>query len=251
MNHRELDDRALLTLARDGSAPAFAVLVYRHLPRVDHLIERDDDLFKARKKVFVHAMRKLDAATEPFGEWIEDLAASALPVTPHADRTRAATDTPDTSGDSDAPLTSGATHTPDATHDSDGPHVSGATRHEREIEPDAVERGTDVPAGTPADIDSLWRELAPRWPNGRRPVQVPTIVGWLATLVVTIALSAAVPWITLGQFDNDQPIPALRAFPIDADIGVATPDDDEEEPDEPEPLPTYEFPVPPEEDVEP
>ena len=248
MDHRELDDRALLTLARDGSAPAFAVLVYRHVGRVDRLISGDVDLLKARTKVFVRAMRRLNDATEPFGEWIEELAASALSVassdTSPADRAPGATDT------SDSPRSADEAESSDAAQTSHAPHAPNATLTQEDDVATTLERRTDTPVGTPTDIDTLWRELAPRWPNGRRPVQVPTVVAWLATLVVTIALSAAVPWITLGQFDSDQAIPALRAFPIDADIGVVTPDEDEEEPDEPEPLPTYEFPVPPEEDVE-
>lgn len=225
MDHSDLDDRALLTLAKDGSAPAFAVLVHRHLPVVDAVLGTRADRDRARVKVFVNAMRRLDQATDPFEVWIDRIAREAIRG-------------PRGSADADDDRAPAARSTA-----ARAVHTSG-TRADDPADAPADDDAADV--ADAAARDRLWRELARRWPNGRRPLRVPSLVTWLATLIMTIGLSAAVPWITLGQFDAKDAIPALRAFPIDSQGSPATPDQTSEE--EPEPLPTYEFPTPPSEE---
>lgn len=100
------------------------------------------------------------------------------------------------------------------------------------------------------ELDALWARLRARWPNGRRRMLPSHALAWIATLVVTVAVSAAVPWLALGTFAEEPSIPELRSFPVDAAPEPEEEPAEVEEPVEETPLPTYEFPVPPE-DLEP
>lgn len=203
VDHSNLDDQALVELAQRGSAPAFAVLMYRCIDDVEAALAPTSDRAAARRTTFLRAMRELDSASGEFTPWVTAIAR-------------------DVAASSKTPARS-----------------DGDPRRVDETEPPTV--GVEG-----AEIDHLWRDLAPRWPSGRRPIIIPTFAVWLATLVVTVALSAAVPWITLGQFDDADGIPALRAFPIDSPGSPAavTPEPD----DERDPLPTFVFPSPPDSD---
>ncbi len=207
MQHRVRSDPELLALARRGSDSAFAVLVHRHGPRVIRAASGGQDPVDHAVRVFTTAMRRLDDAPDDLTGWIDAIASE---------------------GDHPS-LSDGA-----AAREPDGAAVSTSG------DTTSINDAGHLPDDIDATIDAIWAQLTSRWPNGRRRMRVSPAVTWAITIVVTVAVSAAVPWLVLGSFPHEPDIQELRAFPIDDD---PTP---EPEPGE-QPLPTFEFPVPPEE----
>lgn len=205
-------DAHLVEQARQGVAAAFAVLVHRHAHAV-----YDPAAPNPRKKAvttLVSAMQRLndDRAHANFETWLSQLSADADASDMAAGGDGRTNDTTDAAGD--------------------------------------VAASADSGAFTADDIDAIWSQLARRWPNGRRSIRVPHGAVWVATVVVTITVSAAVPWLLLTQFGEEPSIQELRSFPIydERDQEPAGVDDLDDAED---PLPTFEFPTPPEETIEP
>jgi hypothetical protein len=87
--------------------------------------------------------------------------------------------------------------------------------------------------------DEVWAELAVRWPTGRVPRRH-DLLQRLALVAGLVAISALVPTlILLADQQESEPLEELRAFPLQAAVEVA-------EPDEAEPLPAFTFPTVPE-----
>lgn len=199
MRLRDLPDAALVQLARDGQASAFASLMHRHAAHVRAAASSTHPT-DAVTSTFTRAMRHLDdprAATDTRA-WLE-----ALAVRDHTSQGAA------------------------------GGHEAAAP--------------TPQPVAPPldqAELDEVWRELAARWPDGRVRRPLPAIVWWLLAAVLLVVLAAAIPWLVLGRDPGGVPLEELRAFPVTdtqaADPGPVT------EPEPEEPLPSFEFPIPPE-----
>jgi hypothetical protein len=95
-----------------------------------------------------------------------------------------------------------------------------------------------VPLGE-EERDEVWAELAVRWPTGRVP-RHHDLLQRLALVAGLVAISALVPTlILLADQQESEPLEELRAFPLQAAVEVA-------EPDEAEPLPAFTFPTVPE-----
>lgn len=98
----------------------------------------------------------------------------------------------------------------------------------RRSEPLAVPDLDDVAPLPTADVDAIWAALAPRWPTGRRPVQVPRWVGAVALVIVLLVLSVAIPALLLVTADDEQgpaPLAEVVAEPLEEDdLPVTTPD---------------------------
>jgi hypothetical protein len=98
--------------------------------------------------------------------------------------------------------------------------------------------GRDEPATVPppvgATLDHVWRDLAERWPDGKRPRRRHPILAGIAIALGAIALGVGVPTIVLGLPDApEEPPESVRAQPLE-EVPV----------DEPEPIdmPDFEFP---------
>jgi hypothetical protein len=125
-----------------------------------------------------------------------------------------------------------------------------ASRHAGTAEASTAPRSGE--AAPPIDLDAAWSRLATRWPRGRSEPTLPPALAWTAAVLATVALGAGVPWLTLGPLGDEPELHQLRAFPIDDDrdpVDTQASVDEDEEQDEP--LPTYQFPVPPADRVEP
>lgn len=208
MTFAERSDAELLALAREGVAPAFAVLLHRHGPTVLTLAEpADPDPVGATVATFVRAMRGL--ADTPPGDvrrWLLELAAEEI------------------EGELTVPP-------PGAS----GGDTDGGT------ETATITRTT---ARTDERLDEVWAELALRWPNGRVPRHVPSWAIWLLTTLLLMGAAVALPWLVLGaSADDDLAIEELRASPVLEDLTFQ----EEVIEEQPEELPTFEFPEPPEE----
>jgi hypothetical protein len=106
---------------------------------------------------------------------------------------------------------------------------------------------TDGAPPDAATIDTIWSQLRQRWPHGRRRRIPSHAVSIAATIVVTVAISAAIPWFVLGGYGDQPTIQDLRAFIVESrDAPAESVDIDEADEPEEQPLPTFEFPVPPE-----
>jgi hypothetical protein len=96
------------------------------------------------------------------------------------------------------------------------------------------EEPTEVPEPVAASLDHLWRDLAERWPDGRRPRRRHPVLRAIAIAVGCVALGVGVPTVVLGLPDAaEEPPVSVRAEPLE-----------DAPPDEPEPvdLPDFEFP---------
>jgi hypothetical protein len=84
-------------------------------------------------------------------------------------------------------------------------------------------RGRTAPpaASPPLDgpqVDALWAQLGPRWPNGRAPRRrLPTWLRWASLTVVLMALAVLIPYVTIttGQAAN---VPDTGAEPLRAGL---------------------------------
>lgn len=81
MELRGRDDTELVELAQSGIAPAFAVLVHRHAPRLLTAVADDPDPLATATDVFAAAMRRLPDRDPraPFGAWTLELADRPAP----------------------------------------------------------------------------------------------------------------------------------------------------------------------------
>jgi hypothetical protein len=96
------------------------------------------------------------------------------------------------------------------------------------------EEPADVPPPVDASLDHLWRDLAERWPDGRRPRRRHPIVRGIAIAVGAVALGVGVPTVVLGLPDAaEEPPESVRAEPLE-DVPTEEP--------EPVDLPDFEFP---------
>ncbi len=210
MDHRIRSDEELLSLARRGSDAAFAVLVRRCVDDVDAVVRGAASPLDETVAVFRTAMREL-AHGAPDGDvrrWFVELAEA-----------RAAATTTDEPADPEGSAP-----------------AAGRTA------------ASSRPAGEQVDVDAVWSQLAPLWPDGNRRREVRPLAIWAVTVLVTIALSAGIPWFVLGRGPSTMHVDELRAFPIQ--VGQPEPEPEEPEIEEPS-LPVFEFPVPPEDLEEP
>lgn len=81
MRYDEREDRELVELAKDGWAPAFAVLVHRHAPRVLAASSGGRDPYDATLATFTDAMRRLPDrdSGSAFGPWVLSLSGQLAP----------------------------------------------------------------------------------------------------------------------------------------------------------------------------
>lgn len=107
-------------------------------------------------------------------------------------------------------------------------------------QPVAIGSRTPPPLEAP-ELDHVWGELAPRWPDGRVARRFPHWLGRSALVVVLAALAVLVPYSVLSVVDEDdgpQVLPSVVARPLEEE---ATPPEPEEPPEE-EPPPPFTFP---------
>jgi len=164
MSDTERDDEELLARAREGDAPAFAVLVHRHAAtlRAAAAATSGAAAVATVRRTFLRAMRRLDRADPADVEgWLLRLQGTPL------DEEAAARA---------APLAN-------------------------------------------AELDELWRELAPCWPRGRRRRRLPRWVAQVSLVLVLLALAVAVPYALLVTAvetveQGPDPIAEVVAVPI-------------------------------------
>jgi len=206
MSDTDLDDGELLARAREGDAPAFAVLVHRHAATL-------------------HAAASASSGSAAGASGATDAASGT---------TDAASDTADA-----------ASGTTDAAGDPGGGAAALTTvrrtflramRRLDRADPTDVEGWLLEVQGTPldadaaaraaplasAELDELWRELAPRWPRGRRKRRLPRWIAQVALVLVLLALAVAVPYALLvTAVEEADPSPD----PIAEVVGVPIVDD--------------------------
>lgn len=186
MSDAERDDEELLTRAREGDAPAFAALVHRH-------------------GATLHAAA---------------IAASG-PASGAADT---ASGTADAAGDPSDGAAALATvrrtflRAMRRLDRADPADVEGWLLEVQRtpLDEDAAARAAPLAS---AELDELWRELAPCWPRGRRRRRLPRWVAQVALVLVLLALAVAVPYALLvtavDETDHGpDPIAEVVAVPI-------------------------------------
>lgn len=221
MNHADRSDRELLTLAREGAAPAYAVLLHRYGHEILDLAAHDADPVGATTATFVRGMRQLHKADD------SDVRAWLL--------TQAMKEIDGQVVMPEAQTAEGPPKSRDAAAGSPGPQLGPSSP-----------TSDDMPYGpalvTDDTLDDIWAELALRWPSGRVPRYLPSWVIWLVTTILLLVIAVALPWVVLGRGTTEDTVQQLRAIPMIDELNT------QQEPIEPgveEPLPTSEFPSAP------
>ena len=186
------DDEELLARAREGDAAAFAVLVHRHAATL-------------------HA-----AATATSG--------AADPTSDAATDATDATDAAGGLGDRTSALTTVRRTFLRAMRRLDRADPADVEGWLLELQRTPLDEDAAAHAAplANADLDELWRELAPCWPRGLRRRRLPRWVAQVALVLVLLALAVAVPYALLitavEEADNGpEPIAEVVAVPVDDD----------------------------------
>lgn len=186
MSDAERDDEELLARAREGDAPAFAALVHRHGATLHAAAIAAS---RAASGAADSASGTADAAGDP-----SDGAAALATVRRTFLRAMRRLDRADPA-DVEGWLLE-VQRTP--------------------LDEDAAARAAPLAS---AELDELWRELAPCWPRGRRRRRLPRWVAQVALVLVLLALAVAVPYALLvtavDETDHGpDPIAEVVAVPI-------------------------------------
>jgi len=104
---------------------------------------------------------------------------------------------------------------------------------------DADASDVDVPAPLLArhELDALWAELAPRWPQGRRRLRLPRWVGQVALVLFLLVLAVTLPYLVLTTAaepdDRPEPVAEVEGVPLDDDAFDLTFEDAPDDPTDP------------------